>query len=382
MARVMIRLSIVVAAIAISYRVSAEGAKFVIPREKVLAIGLKVKDVGPFVAGPTFDMPPQKVWSQRIVHPEPVKGLRIHVSVTAIGDTPWTLRVRDGDGKVVDEIASTSPLVVAKGFWTKLVSGQSATAELWAAQVPTGTALSIDRYAFRVSLALSQGTIGDDQKQPIGQAPSIVRGWAPPVARLSIMTPLGGGFCTGFMLNDTLLMTNEHCIHDDEEARSTLAEFGYDTTAAHTDVVRVEKLVALDPALDFALVRLEAKPPAKYGHVVLETSAGLADDSDLAIIQHPQGEPKMVSLVDCKVRGVDRVGVGGDKSDFGHLCDTLPGSSGSPVFSRSSGHVVGLHHLGFPEGSQDPENQGVRFTEITALLKAKYTPVAQELGLQ
>jgi hypothetical protein len=356
-------------------------AKFTVPREKVLAIGLESKDVGPFVAGPSFGLAPPKIWTQSIAHSNPVKGLRVHVTVATVGSGPWTLRVRDGSGTVADEIESTSPFVAAKAFWTKEVSGQSATVEIWADAMPTDLSLAVDRYAFRVSPAISQGTVGEDQKQPIGTAPTQVQAWARPIARLSIMTPLGGGFCTGFLLNDTLLMTNEHCIHDQDEALSTVAEFGYDTAAAHTDTVRVEKLMAVDPGLDFAIVRLEKKPPAKYGHVVLDTAPTVADGSGLAIIQHPQGEPKMVSLVDCKVRGIDRPGVGGEKSDFGHLCDTLPGSSGSPVLARTSGHVVGLHHLGFPPGSEDPENQGVRFAEIVILLKAKYPPIAQELQL-
>jgi hypothetical protein len=52
------------------------------------------------------------------------------------------------------------------------------------------------------------------------------------------------------------------------------------------------------------------------------------------------------------------------------------------VFANGSGHVVGLHHLGFPAGSADPQNQGVRFAEIAALLKVKFPVVAQELQLQ
>ena len=381
MVRRVVGISVLTAAVLLTASALAQNAKFEVPREKVLSIGFQTTTPpAPVVAGPTFNPSSAKTWSGSITHPN-TKGLRLHVTIATAGTGPWKLRVKDAANEVADEIESTSPLVTTKAFWTKEVKGSSAKVELSADQALTGTSLSIDKYAFRVSPSNPQGTVGDDDKQPIGQAPAQVKGWAPPVARLTIMTPLGGGFCTGFMLNDTLLMTNEHCIHDEEEAVSTTAEFGYDTATSQPDVVRVTKLMALDPGLDFAIVRLEKKPPAKYGHVTLETQSGVVDDSALAVIQHPQGEPKMVSLVDCKVRGIDRIGVGDEHTDFGHLCDTLRGSSGSPVFALSSGHVVGLHHLGYPEGTQDPENQGVRFTEIVKLLKAKHQALATELQL-
>ena len=65
-------------------------------------------------------------------------------------------------------------------------------------------------------------------------------------------------------------------------------------------------------------------------------------------------------MADCKLSGVNRIGAKtGDASDFGHLCDTLGGSSGSPVMDWQSGFVV-LHHFGFVSASSDPVNQGGR----------------------
>jgi V8-like Glu-specific endopeptidase len=369
--------------VGVSASATAQTAKFTVPREKVLAIGLEEKKIEPpFAARPPFTPPSGNVWTQRVTHPSAVKGIRVHVIVDAPGTHAWTLTVKNAGGVVVEKIESTSLLVANGSFWTTEVDGQAATLQISTAEAPAEVSLSVDRYAFRVSPSQKQGTVGPDQKQPIGEAPTNVRAWAPPVARLTIMTPLGGAYCTGFLLDDTLMITNEHCVHDKEEAVSTIAEFGYDTLSSNRDVVRVTELVAVDPGLDFAIVRLEKTPPSKYKPVTLETQSDVVDGAGLAVIQHPQGQPKMVSLKDCKVRGIDRVGVGNEKTDFGHLCDTLPGSSGSPVFALSSGHVVGLHHLGYPEGSPDPENQGVRFAEIVKQLKAQHPPVAQELHLQ
>ena len=74
-----------------------------------------------------------------------------------------------------------------------------------------------------------------------------------------------------------------------------------------------------------------------------------------------------MSIADCHLAGLDRVGVkAGDRTDFGHFCDTLGGSSGSPILDWSSGLVVGLHHFGFLAGAADPVNQGVVHARILA----------------
>src|SRR4051794_13612949 len=61
-------------------------------------------------------------------------------------------------------------------------------------------------------------------------------------------------------------------------------------------------------------------------------------DDYVNIIQHPGGLPKQIALYHNLV-----VFVGGDRVQY--LTDTLPGSSGSPVFD-SRWRVVALHHKG------------------------------------
>ena len=90
------------------------------------------------------------------------------------------------------------------------------------------------------------------------------------------------------------------------------------------------------------------------------------------IIQHPGGQPKQVSFFpNCAGATVTVPGRQTTDSDFGHVCDTLGGSSGSPVLDFDTGQVVGLHHLGFREGIDKPENQAVHVKQILADLKAK-----------
>ena len=92
------------------------------------------------------------------------------------------------------------------------------------------------------------------------------------------------------------------------------------------------------------------------------------------IIQHPGGEPKKFSLEGCVVAGLQRAGASAEPTDFGHECDTKGGSSGSPVFDRTTGRVVGLHHFGFREGLDEPVNQAVEIGRILGDLRAQVDP--------
>ena len=83
-----------------------------------------------------------------------------------------------------------------------------------------------------------------------------------------------------------------------------------------------------------------------------------------------------VSIADCKVDGATVSGRAGTPTDFGHLCDTKGGSSGSPVLHFESRNVVGLHHLGISAGSSKPFN---RASHIELVLAAMDPEVRAEI---
>jgi hypothetical protein len=140
-----------------------------------------------------------------------------------------------------------------------------------------------------------------------------------------------------------------------------------------------KKIVKTNPELDFTLLRLAT--PSDRQPFTFDTS--VIENQLMVIIQHPAGRPKQVSIDNCKVFGAQVAGVTPALTDFGHGCDTLGGSSGSPVLDIQTGRVLGLHHLGYLPNNE-PINRAVRIQQIIQYLNTelKDDPAArQALGL-
>ena len=186
----------------------------------------------------------------------------------------------------------------------------------------------------------------------------------------------GGQYlCTGFLIAADLIMTNHHCMKTQSEAASAQVDFDYDRAGAHPVSVNVKELVFADADLDFAVHRLKKganRTPLKLA------DGSIQEDQTLLIIQHPAGEPKQVSQKDCKVSGASIRGVSKALTDFGHLCDTLGGSSGSPVIDLKLKVVVGLHHLGFLPTSEKLVNQAVKMGPILKLIRERHPEILAE----
>jgi len=90
-------------------------------------------------------------------------------------------------------------------------------------------------------------------------------------------------------------------------------------------------------------------------------SVALADH--VTIIQHPMGGPKQICLTDNKVINIF-------DGKLQYTTDTMPGSSGSPVFN-DQWRVVAIHHAGGnlvtnTRGDRVFANQGILIKSILA----------------
>jgi hypothetical protein len=280
------------------------------------------------------------------------------------------------------------------------MGGNVVMMQLLADSPPKGLGIIVDKYDHPVKPTVPQAITGHNDMQPFYKQPSYILQLGSPVARLRIKTGKGQALCTGFLVSDDLMLTNYHCISTSIQAVNTRADFGYDKSDRPGNVFMVQGIVVenSDTAYDYTVVRVLGSPGHTYSHVAMPLLGSLffpvqapalgsltfsGDNGKLLVIEHPGGGPKMVSIKDCEVAGDKIAGVDPQElSDFGHLCDTLGGSSGSPVFSIDSKVLVGLHHLGFVKGStpNDPlVNQAVYIGYILEDIKKQAPAVYAEI---
>lgn len=180
------------------------------------------------------------------------------------------------------------------------------------------------------------------------------------VARLIINDE---SYCTAWLAEGgNRLMTNNHCFSTDREAQVTEVQFKYECLECRGGETRVPlkvtggRVLATNYTYDFTLFTVADY--AKIAHLPhLPIGGDHADTGEKVFIAgHPGGKPMRIAAVSdrggpqnalrqCKI--LDSTADGnGRRTDLSYYCDTEGGSSGSPVVSRTTGEVVGLHHLG------------------------------------
>jgi len=162
-----------------------------------------------------------------------------------------------------------------------------------------------------------------------------------------IHTPTGFG--SGFLIGTNRLMTNNHVIPSLEvaTAEQTRAEFNYqqDESGGYLPSHRFrfsKKFFHTSPKseLDYTIVEIEpdADSPSlsEWGVLQLNANADPNSKEHVSIVQHPNGGLKQIVLTASQVVTT--------KSPFLHYTtDTMPGSSGSPVFN-DVWQVIAIHH--------------------------------------
>jgi lysyl endopeptidase len=170
------------------------------------------------------------------------------------------------------------------------------------------------------------------------------------VARITFTTTAGNSvLCTGTLLNSTAggfipyFATAGHCIGAPSEAASITTRWFYETASctgtavnpASTQVEGGATLLYTNASEDFALVRLNAAPPANAVFSGWD-AARLNPGDPVTGIHHPEGDVKKVSLGTAAGVGQSSVADGtGFRIQWSAAATgfTEPGSSGSGIFS-------------------------------------------------
>jgi V8-like Glu-specific endopeptidase len=200
---------------------------------------------------------------------------------------------------------------------------------------------------------------GSDDMELVGDLgeSDLLRLLSSPVGRLAIAVPNGTAYCTASLIDDDKILTNYHCL---PTLGGSAARFQLGYLKGGSDVgvesfdVNVEPLEA-NQDLDYSILSLGAQPGKKWGKIALSIDDPPSNNA-LFIIHHPGGFAKQITRGRCKAANPAIVG-----DDLRHVCDTLPGSSGAPVFDNNTRKVVGLHNrsLGLNSG-----NSSIRIASI------------------
>ncbi len=182
------------------------------------------------------------------------------------------------------------------------------------------------------------------------------------VARIRLARGTGSGFLT----RDNILVTNHHVLPNVAAAAAATVQFNVQKTAEGLDAEPVD--FELDPgsgfatseASDWTLCRMRGDANADWGAVEM-APVEVSKNDRVIIIQHPGGGPKQIAFYH------NLVTYAGDRL-IQYLTDTLPGSSGSPVFD-DRWRLVAVHHSG--GHIREPgtkalvfRNEGIRVDEI------------------
>ena len=252
-------------------------------------------------------------------------------------------------------------------FWSPVLEGAVAIVELHMAADASsdGAVLTIPRISHQVVSSANLRALSAKDAKAIGSSGSCnvdIACIVPPtqaildaatsVVRLNFVWEDGRSVvCTGTLLNDSVrsftpyVYTANHCIDSAHAARTLNTYWFYDAIACNSkatppfvQLVNGATLLARSPDADWSLVRLLDTPPTGAGFAAWRADALTANEA-VATIHHPQGDLKKWS------QGTFRnLSFLSDEQVFQffsrvtwNLGTTEPGSSGSPLFTLSSG---------------------------------------------
>jgi endonuclease G len=198
---------------------------------------------------------------------------------------------------------------------------------------------------------------------------------------------------TGWLVASGLLVTNPHVVNARNQGEPAAGEadlllqstgmsvlFDYDDNTSEGTHVDPTELIAWDPDLDYALVRITdtTRAPLRRAAAITQVSPGSA--IAVNVIQHPDGHAKRFGIRNNLLTGAT-------PTELRYFTDTLGGSSGSPVLN-DRWEVVGLHRgsafvsgVKFQGRSVAYVNVGTQISAVLEHVREQHAGKVAELGI-
>ncbi len=170
------------------------------------------------------------------------------------------------------------------------------------------------------------------------------------------------GYATGFMVSETVLLTNWHVFKTQESVSDSEVQFDYEydingnPKQPTSFKLNPDVFYHASETLDYCFVAVNTIdengkiPLSNFGYIFLDPAFGkLANEEQelLNIIHHPEGDLKQLSIRENLFKEIH-------DNTIQYTTDTAPGSSGSPVFNDQF-QIVALHHMSIAKTNRDDE---------------------------
>lgn len=188
------------------------------------------------------------------------------------------------------------------------------------------------------------GVFGLDDAVKVSDLPRDHRAknFAQSVGILSVSRGSSGArtICSGFVVSSREVLTSLDCVRDASEAQFLLTWQGGQTLEERQFVLDLSSAKQFSGSDGLGYVVVELSGGALTELPLMLTNAEINVGSKLGVIYFRNGKEKLVvwGSEDCRVLSVE-------EETFNHLCDTGPGTSGSPIIDLKSGAVIGVHIL-------------------------------------
>jgi len=195
------------------------------------------------------------------------------------------------------------------------------------------------------------------------------------VAQIKIPSMLAS--CTGFLINEDTIMTNNHCISSPSKSPNVEAIFRSENGDRTSFVC--DQFITTNFQYDFTLIKCNNSPGKEFGWVGL-SHLKPEIDSQIYLVQE---NCDYISDPHCVIDKFVAFGkiLGSQQTRIYHNADTLAGSSGSPIFSEESHQVIAIHNAGsITSDENSAKNGGVPMYKIRNLIETTTDVIIHEFG--